>query len=717
MAATTETFITIEQLAAILSVDQAEATVVGDRFVVIQRDPQPDEENIKINTDIHFLIVDLDADPLDALPSPSFTVSIEGAVVGSYDGVTFSPVFPWDGDVDATTSDDPYVGWKVVLEQPSPSPFSSEQVVDVDLDMTLSDGYGHVPYGHYPYGHPEGGATLNFSWSFTIEDLTPPSIIDADAIDLFTVRITFDDEMATSGDGSVLDLDKWADTITRLNEDPLPGVTLEVVGITEVDGSGGTQFDLVFNWEQTQGCLYQIDVDPTVEDSSGNAMDPDGSTAQFTGFQIPPVEGRRFDHWTMMVPLKNREEDATRDLERFSNCFAELLGLLLNDVDRFTDQFDPDTATDDQIEAMLYDLGNPFDPDEYDLDENDRRKLLRVLVDIYKLKGTAPGIEDTIWFLLGEVVHVIPAASEGWILGEDELGEGGLAEVLCDSGETYDLSTEKQLTLEVDGYAGEQTIYFVPSNFVVPSAALASEVVDVINAQMQEGGAYVNAAGTPASYVIGGGTYSLTGGEDVQMEINGAAASVIFHAEDFETPGVVTASEVAARIQTDLADEILVSVAEVTEDITLTTIHTGADAEIKFNSGSALTPLGIAPGDTASGTDAKRISCYSNTAGAGAWIQITGGTANDVLNFDSDVYGGTGGAILAPEDSYTLYSFDIETEAEVDAETEQHIRWIAEYMKPAHEHLVNIRTALPPPLPDGWLVGIKELDVTTVLTQ
>jgi hypothetical protein len=37
------------------------------------------------------------------------------------------------------------------------------------------------------------------------------------------------------------------------------------------------------------------------------------------------------------------------------------------------------------------------------------------------------------------------------------------------------------------------------------------------------------------------------------------------------------------------------------------------------------------------------------------------------------------------------------------------IRRIAEYMRPAHTHLVNIRTARPLPWPDGWELGVDLL--------
>lgn len=708
--------LTVEQLLATLAVDQADATVVGDRIVVIQRDPQPDEIDIDIDTHIRMLIVDLDADPYDTFPDHGFTIRVEGIVVGIFGGGTFTPSAPWTGSATVSYPPYPFVGWFVDLIQPVPGLFESEQVVDVQVDITLGPGYGHGPYGHFPYGHSPGGFGFVVEYQFTIEDLTPPILLSAQAIDPFTARLTFDDQMMVEGAGSVLALAKWGDTITRLNVDPVPGVTLTVVGVTAVPGDG-TQFDLTFNWEMTQGCLYEVTVDPTVEDDSGNPMDPDGRTAQFVGFTIASVVGRRFDHWSMMIPLKNRIEDLTRDLERFSNCIKEVLGFLLYDVDRFTDQFDPDTASDAEIVAMLYDMGNPFGWIELTPLEN--RKLLEFLVEIYKLKGTAPGIENTVFFFLEEVVHVVAYAAEGWILGVDELGSGSIAEVLCDAGAPYNFTVPRTLTVETDGFTDvggpEQEIDFVPADFVDPANGTASEVVSVIDAQIQSGGAYVVAAGTPAVYTMPASPFALVGGETLEIGILADNRTVNFHVDDFVVPGAAIADEVAVRVQYDLGDDVRVYV--LGTNVVIETIHTGADSLITMISGDALPILGIAPGDSASGTDAERVACYSTTAGVGAWIRITGGDANDILDFDTETYGGTGGAILAPEESYALYSFDIETENQLTPEQVEVVRGIAEYLKAAHEHLIQVRPVPPLPWPDGWILGVSELDVSTELLE
>ena len=266
-----------EQLLASLGVDLAELEVyLGGRYAVIQRDPQPDEEDIPVDTDIQLMIVDLEGDPLAAgsgggfggapfghfpfgHPPPGgspnafdFEVYVESILILSYVAGTPTWSGGFTGTVEEAVPEDPYWFYRVTAQQVSPPMFISEQVVDVQVIVNST------------------APLLDITYPFIAEDLTPPSIISAKAIDQYRVRIGFDDNMAVEGPGSALRPEAY--TLTTLNEDPKPGVSLEVVAVTEVPGSDATQFDLEFQWEQTPVCLYQIDVDPSVTDSSGNEI-------------------------------------------------------------------------------------------------------------------------------------------------------------------------------------------------------------------------------------------------------------------------------------------------------------------------------------------------------------------------------------------------------------------------------------------------------------
>src|SRR5690606_1514818 len=121
-----------------------------------------------------------------------------------------------------------------------------------------------------------------------------------------------------------------------------------------------------------------------------------------------------------MLPELNRQMDQTGDLRKFMAVLQDVLELLLGDIDRFADIFDLDRAPEPFLDCMLEDLGNPF---AFALDELQKRRLLSVLVQIYKQKGTAAGIRNAVRFFLGvDVTSVDAFHGTTLVLGESRLG-------------------------------------------------------------------------------------------------------------------------------------------------------------------------------------------------------------------------------------------------------------------------------------------------------
>lgn len=452
------------------------------------------------------------------------------------------------------------------------------------------------------------------------------------------------------------------------------------------------------------------------------------TTTTFVGYAPEHPEGRCFSHWQWLIPLRNRIQDqvGTGDLLRFVNCLQEVDELLLLGVDWFTNHADPDLATDADIEAMLYDVGNPFDWIDLDLTANQKRRLLRVLVDIYKLKGTDIGIESVVFFLLGKVVHVVDYISEGWVLGEDILGEYSIAEIVSLGGELFKYNPAiytwpLDLKIKVDG-GTEQTIIMNLGDVVNPNGVTAEEIVTVINAQLTGGKAVVRHAGVTGNENTNPEPFALFGGETLILANSGGTPQTItFHASDFSVPGVATAAEVAARIEEDFEGGGAVGWLNPFTAMTRCTIFTGlrgALESLDVIGGTAVPALGVGV-NVYNGTDAANVAIYSLTAGPDAEIQVTGGWMDYGLLFwmlPDLATEGTGSTVLAPDDLYTLYSFDIVSDDVLTSEEEDIVRRIAEYMKPAHTHLVNIRTDTGLPWPQGWELGESALDEGTELT-
>ena len=128
-----------------------------------------------------------------------------------------------------------------------------------------------------------------------------------------------------------------------------------------------------------------------------------------------------------MMPYANLRDDATGDYEGFLEDVLQVaLDELLGEVDRFNFVNDSDRVDVEQIlDAMLEDLGNPFDM--VSATANRKRKLIRELVNIYKEMGTAQAIIDIIHLLTSYTVVSITCPSpilRGWELGVHVLGDG-----------------------------------------------------------------------------------------------------------------------------------------------------------------------------------------------------------------------------------------------------------------------------------------------------
>jgi phage tail-like protein len=695
----------------------------GGRYAVIQRDPQPNETDIDKDTHIKMMLVDLEGaqsssssgfghGPFGHFPFGhaaamtfgifDFDVYVDGDRILSWNKTTETATWylGYTGTVTPSLPTTPYAFY--IVDAIPPSEFSSEQIVEVRAVVTPS------------------APALDVTYQFEVEDLTPPNIISADSIDSFTIRMTFDDNMSVEGLSSALNISSYS--IERLNIDPMPGVNLIIENITAVEGSSDTQFDIVVDWEQTPGCQYSISVTQDVTDSSSNPMIPDASIL-FNGFSPIIPAGRRFSHWRQMVPLKNRLEDSTQDAERFSNCIQEILNLMLHEIDRFTDQFDPDLCSDEQIDVMLLDMGNPFDWAELELTAAQRRKLLRFLLDIYLSKGTATGIEQTVLFLLGEVIQIVDYLSEGWVLGVDALGEGDIAQLPTLAVAPYDFTAVAQpwsMGISIDNES-VQTITFAPGDFLDPSVATAEEVTAVITSTLIGANTYIVNDGEPAIITNNDvGPYSIAYGTNIIISApttSSSPTSYTFKAGDFTNENIVTANELVALLTRKFPNVTIE--ANQYKGVVLRTFETGTIAHISL-SGTATLSLGFQATEIAVGKEGERFYIYSETAGTNASIECTtadAGIADEIFKIWMNPIEATGSTILAPDDSYTKYSFDIVTSEVLDLETESLVRQIAEYMKPAHTHLINIRTAPDLQLPDNWEIGVGKLDESTSLAQ
>jgi phage tail-like protein len=362
-------------------------------LILANRNPEPSEADVPRETDIFVEIHSTGADDVDNTATQVYVNSVL-----AYDAGVFQAGF--NGSSSATSA--PFTGVRRITIDPT-NDFSSEELVAVRVVSQTAVVTDPL-------------FLIDESYSFTIEDFTAPTVSSAIAIDEKTIRITFNEAMRASSSSNSDDaLNPNNYTITRNNPSTTAAVNPSVVSVTALSDF---EFDLTADIELTFGIPYVASV-LNAEDLSGNAIAAPNNTASFVAYTPVFPADRSFDLY-YMLPAMNRREDSTKDLLKFCSILQDVINVLLMDIDRWTDILDFRKASESFVDAILYGLGNPF---TFDLSLADKRRLAAVLIEIYRKKGTARGIEEVVLFFLGLTIEVRPCQpTEGWVMGESELG-------------------------------------------------------------------------------------------------------------------------------------------------------------------------------------------------------------------------------------------------------------------------------------------------------
>jgi len=348
-----------------------------DALIIANRTPRPDATDVPQDETISFDLMDTasEPDPAETQVYVDGVLAYDGTAGGAQPGYSVAVTVPYAGTVR--------------FQIQAPYLFESLRVVPIRVvSQNLSAAH-----------------TLDETWSFTVEDLTAPRVVSAVSRYHDIVRVTFDEPVEGATDPDLYDF-------TRLEA---PSVDVEAVSVEQVSP---TEYDVTLDIPITRGALYRVVVSG-VEDEHGNEIVAPYDRAEFRGYECPQPDGRSFELWRM-VPETNRRRDATRDLYKLIAVCQEVVDLLLCDVDRWTEILDVDVAAERYLDQMLIGLGNPF---SFDLDVDQKRRLIRTLVEMYQLKGTKVGIIAVVRFFLGIEIDIVAFTEEGWILGESELGE------------------------------------------------------------------------------------------------------------------------------------------------------------------------------------------------------------------------------------------------------------------------------------------------------
>lgn len=362
-------------------------TVTLGRPALMNRDPEPNETNVPLGVSVQFDLTDIGPDGIDLAAT---LVYINGTL--AFNGGTFLAGFTGPG----SSSSNPQPDTLRVVVDPT-TPFQTEALVTVRV---VSNVVG-------------GGFAFDSTYTFTIEDVSPPVLYTVTAIGLRQVRVQFDDPVRQLSVTAASDaLTKGNYALTRMS---VPAVVPNVI---EVQPVAADTVDLITDIDITPGADYRLTVN-NVQNVNGFAIDPD-SIFDFVGFVPDRPPNRQWDLYKLLPPT-NILADATQDLKRFYTCLQEVNDIALALIDTFVSVVDFDTADSQYLDAILADFSNPFD--FVNLSIENRRRLAAYLVQLYQQKGTAVGIVNAIRFLLGVEAVIVPYDGATMFLGLDSLNE------------------------------------------------------------------------------------------------------------------------------------------------------------------------------------------------------------------------------------------------------------------------------------------------------
>lgn len=347
-----------------------------EQLFVVNRNPQPGEVQVPLNSSIDF---DLYGSFVDLV------VRINDVIIFVGDGGDGVASGGWTSDVVDTPDS---AGWRISLHPPA-----------------------NFPTGQHVVVRAQAGADFSF-WAFDAFDLIPPLIASVEPINKDQLRVTFNETvtMGTLQAGDALSPENYF--IERVSR---PAVVPRVL---HVDRVSDREVLLTTDMELSFGARYML-VISDVADEFDNFFLPPQNVLEFNGWLPPFPAGRRWvlhDH----VPAMSLAEDAEDELKLFLACLQDTNNLLLESIDRWTDILDPDTAPEQFVDAMLVDLGNPF---SFEVTIEQKRRLVKCLMLIYRSKGTAKGIADVIRFFMGLEITFETFVGRGWHLGFDKLSK------------------------------------------------------------------------------------------------------------------------------------------------------------------------------------------------------------------------------------------------------------------------------------------------------
>lgn len=370
---------------AAVSFNSPAPTVIGCKS------PTPDEINVWPGRPIEF-----QAFALDGTGLTQTYVEVNGLHVATFGGTNASmPSFVaagWTVDADLVSLADPVTTYTITPA----SPWDSEEIITVLVRVTTGSAQ-----------------ETDVLWTFTIIDTAGPRLLSAQAIGVYEIEAEWNEPIS---DASV---DPSLFTITLASA--VPAYVPNVMAVRR-DSVRPSWIVLTIDQPATPGATYFLIASESVVDAVGNVVDPAYDSATFDAYISPLTPANRLLSLYQELPAAERDTDQFNELKLFCDVLDEALRALAVVADDWPlIAVDPDTAREDYLDGILWELGNPFD--WLPLDVLKKRLLARWMHALVALKGSGLGIRAAIRLLLGIEVQVHVYGFGGAGLGEAIMGE------------------------------------------------------------------------------------------------------------------------------------------------------------------------------------------------------------------------------------------------------------------------------------------------------
>jgi phage tail-like protein len=253
-------------------------------------------------------------------------------------------------------------------------------------------------------------------------------LLAAEGIEPRIVRVIFSKQPRRTSPQDASSVDNpsnWSFTF-ELTEPTFPVCHINAKYITPVPDTNNLQWYIELDQDQSLDAKYTVHASDNINDIIGLPLEV--SSLPFDGFRHALHINHKFELYLHMG--SSSREDESEDQRKFLSMIQEVFNCLWAYADRLQTFVDPtqlpygweENGTlnwNKYVDRLLDDLGNPFN---ITMSLATKRKLVLILVALYKQKGTSYGIVNAIRVILGIEVEVIAYNNKSKGLGTVRLG-------------------------------------------------------------------------------------------------------------------------------------------------------------------------------------------------------------------------------------------------------------------------------------------------------